>query len=274
MYVAIDIGGTKTLLAVFDENGQVARSAKFATDQNYKIFLEDLTAQVRELKADQDASAVAVAVPGKIDRVRGMGLSYGNLPWHEAPIRDDLEKIFNCRVLVENDANLAGLSEALLVKNEFKKVLYITISTGIGTGIITNGTIDPDFADSEGGQMPLEHDGKLMAWEDFASGSAIVAKYHKRAAEISDEATWREIVPLFAMGMLDLLATIQPDAVIIGGGVGSHFDRFGKLLIEELQRFGTDLVPIPPILPAKHAEEAVIYGCYELLRAAHEPAAA
>lgn len=269
MNVAIDIGGTKTLLAVQDEDGQMSNPIKFPTDQNYRVFIENLAEHAQELLALGPVSAVVTAIPGRVDRERGVGLDFGNLPWEDVPIRDDIQEIFNCPVAVENDANLAGLSEALLLGPEFKKVLYITISTGIGTGIIINGVIDPTFADSEGGQMPLEYGDKLVAWESFASGSAIVAKYGKRAADISDEATWREIVPLFAKGILDLLATIQPDAVIIGGGVGSHFDRFGDLLKEELNRFATDLVPIPPILPAQHAEEAVIYGCFELAKAVH-----
>lgn len=269
MKVAIDIGGTKTLLAAMREDGQISTPIKFPTDRTYNVFIENLADHAAEILALGAVDAVAAAVPGRVDRQNGIGISFGNLPWEDVPIQADINKIFNCPVLIENDANLAGLSEAHLLKGQYEKVLYITISTGIGTGIITNGAIDPAFADSEGGQMPLEHDGKLVSWESFASGSAIVAKYGKRAADIHDEATWREIVPLFARGILDLLATVQPQAVVIGGGVGSHFDQFGELLQEELNRFATDLVPIPPILPAQHAEQAVVYGCFDLLNAAY-----
>lgn len=269
MYIAVDIGGTKTLLATFDQDGKIAETVKFETDQDYRIFLEDLQIHLGELTTER-AAKVAVAIPGKVDRSSGVGLDFGNLPWTDVTVQKDFQQIFGCPVLVENDANLAGLSEAHLIKDEFNKVLYITISTGIGTGIITSGIIDPDFADSEGGQMPLEHNGKFEAWESFASGSAIVERYGKRAADITDESVWREIVHSFAGGILDLLATIQPEVVVIGGGVGSHFDRFGALLVEELKRFETPLVPIPPIREAQHAEEAVIYGCYELLRASDE----
>ncbi len=268
MYIAVDVGGTKTLLAVFDKNGTVTKTVRFETDHDYQMFLGDLRSHAHQLTTGH-AKAVAIAIPGVVDRERGTGLDFGNLPWQDVPIKQDVADIFDCPVLVENDANLAGLSEAILIKNEFKKVLYITISTGIGTGIVINGIIDPNFADSEGGQMPLEHEDKLLPWESFASGKAIVAKYGKRAADITDEATWRDIVKTFSVGILSLLATVQPDAVVIGGGVGSHFDHFGHLLTDELKRFETPLVPVPPILPAKKPEEAVIYGCYELLKAQH-----
>jgi glucokinase len=65
---------------------------------------------------------------------------------------------------------------------------------------------------------------------------------------------------------VDLLAIIQPEVVIIGGGVGTHFDKYGKLLETELKKYQTPLVPIPPIRAAQRPEEAVIYGCYELVK--------
>lgn len=271
MYLAVDIGGTKTLLASFKDDGTLVQSVKFATPSDYPDFLHELTAQLANLDAKEFLSA-AVALPGKIDRTTGTGLRFGNLSWKNVPVKADLEKILGLSVAVENDANLAGLSEALLIKDEFKKVLYITISTGIGTGIIINGIIDPTFADSEPGHMVLEHEGKMQIWEDFASGSAIVRRYGKRAADITDEATWRILAHDFSLGIIDLVATIQPEIIIIGGGVGSHFDRFGDLLKTELKRYETPLVPIPPIREAQRAEEAVVYGCYELARSAHESA--
>ncbi len=269
MYIAVDVGGTKTLVAALDKQGQVSHTDKFPTSQDYPTFLEDLRQHVEKI-IDDSVVAMAVAIPGKIDRSRGVGLDFGNLPWTDVPVQKDITALFGCPVLVENDANLAGLSEALLVKDEFKKVLYLTISTGIGSGIITNGVIDPELADSEAGQSMMEHDGVMQTWESFASGKAIVRRFGKRAADITDEATWRTIVHDFAIGMLDLLAVIQPEVVIIGGGVGSHFDRFGHLLVEELERFETPLVPTPAIRPAQRPEEAVIYGCYELLKATYE----
>ena len=113
----------------------------------------------------------------------------------------------------------------------------------------------------------LEHDGVLTPWEHFASGKAIVAKYGKRASEIDDPAIWAAIVRDFSVGIIDVIAITEPEIVIIGGGVGAHFDRFGELLVRELKKYETPMMLIPPIRQAQRSEEAVIYGCYELIKA-------
>ncbi|MEK7153805.1 MAG: ROK family protein, partial [Patescibacteria group bacterium] len=191
-----------------------------------------------------------------------------NLPWKDVPLQRDARRILGCPVAIENDANLAGLSEAMLLR-QYNCVLYVTISTGIGTGIIINQEIDPELADSEGGSIMLEHKGKLQQWEDFASGKAIVKRFGKRATEITDEKTWKIITKDIALGLFDLITFIQPDVVVLGGGVLSAFDRFDDLLIDELKRFETPLTPIPPIRRAQRPEQAVVYGCYDLAKSAY-----
>lgn len=267
MYGAVDIGGTKTLVAVFDAGGAIIEQRKFETPKKYDAFIKALEDCVSQLTTT-DFLAACVAVPGMVDREAGIGRDFGNLPWQDVPVQADCEGIFRCPVLLENDANLAGLSEALAVP-EYEKVLYITISTGIGTGFIVGGKIDPSMEDMEGGQLLLEHDGELVKWESFASGKAIVAAYGKRASELDDPAAWQTLSRYFAMGIIDLLAITQPDVIIIGGGVGAHFDKFEKFLGESLKKYENPLVPIPPIRQAKRAEEAVIYGCLELARSTY-----
>lgn len=265
MYGAIDVGGTKTLIAVFDVNGNILEQTKFPTPSEYAEFLKQLGNSWESLK-NNDVRALTIAMPGSVDNEKGIVHAFGNLSWRDIPVHADVEKITHCPVLIENDANLAGLSEALLLYPGYKKTLYVTISTGIGTGIVVDGTIDPAFADSEGGDIMIEHNGILQKWESFASGRAIVAKYGKRASEITDPETWKEISRNLATGMLDLIAIIQPDVIVVGGGVGSHFDRFGDFLVAELKKYENPMMPIPPVKVAKHPEEAVIYGCYDLAK--------
>lgn len=268
MYLGVDVGGTKTLLAVFTKKGVLKTTVKFKTPHNYSGFLDELTKEIKALEVE-NFSAVCLAVPGKVDRLNGVGISFGNLPWENVHIVDFLEKLTKAPTVIENDANLAALSEAKLIAEEYKKVLYVTISTGIGTGIITNGIIDPELADSEGGHIMLSHNGKQMPWEKFASGKAIKRRFGKRARDINDVATWRTITHDLAIGFIDLIAVIQPNIIIIGGGVGTHFNKFDDLLKERLKKYEIPLVPIPPIVRAKRPEEAVIYGCYELLKACY-----
>ncbi len=205
-------------------------------------------------------------MPGRLDREHGRVYALGNLPWKNEPIEAETEKIIGAPVVIENDSKLAALSEAKLIAGEFEKVLFVTISTGISAGLIVNGVIDHSLQDSESGHMLLEHDGKLEQWEKFASGKTIVAKYGKLAEEINDPEAWQSIAHNIAVGVIDLIAVIQPEVIVFGGGVGAHFDKFEAYLKEELKSYEMPLVPIPPLRKAQHPEEAVIYGCYELAK--------
>lgn len=267
MYLGIDIGGTKTLVAALNNEGVISESLKFPTPQIYPEFLKELAIAVANLST-KEFIAAGVAAPGRVDREHGVVGGFGNLPWIDIPLQRDVQRIVHCPVVVDNDANLAGLSEAMLLPKH-QTVLYVTVSTGIGTGVITNREIDPAFADSEGGRILLEHKDKLQEWEDFASGRAIVRQFGKRASDITDEKTWKSIARNLAVGLFDLITFIQPDAVVIGGGVGTHFDDFDDYLLKELKHFETPITPIPPIYRAQRPEEAVVYGCYDLAKSVY-----
>lgn len=266
MYLGIDVGGTKTLLAVFTKDGQLRQTARFETPKDYERFTKSLADNITSLSMEQ-FSAVCAAIPGLVDREKGMGVAFGNLEWRNVPIGPFLEELTGATVLIENDTKLAALSEAKLLSHDVDRVLYVTISTGISAGVITDGIIDPGFADSESGQILITHQGRQMTWEDFASGKAIQRRFGKQARDINDEATWKTITHDLAVGFFDLIAIVQPSLIIVGGGVGTHFDKFDNLLEAALKKFETPMVPIPPLVRAKRPEEAVIYGCYELLKA-------
>jgi|SRR5579862_1813648 len=266
-YLAIDVGATKTLFAVFDMDGEMICEKKIKTNPDYGQFKAEVGDCLKEL--DQfEFSHCCCALPGRIDIQNGIGLRFGNLPsWQDVPVKKDLEEFMPAtKALVHNDAKLAGLSESILLHKKYSKVLYITISTGIGGGIIINDVIDPEFIGFEPGSLVFEHDGKTEKWEAFASGKALRAKTGRLAAEIDDPAIWQEYVKTLVPGFEDLLATIQPDAVIIGGGVGAHFEKFKPYLEAELIKINNPLVPIPPLLKAQRPEEAVIYGCYDYIK--------
>lgn len=267
MYLGIDIGGTKTLVASLNNDGVITDSIKFPTPKVYTEFLKELSKTIANLTT-KEYIAVGVAAPGRLDREKGTVKAFGNLPWKDVPLKRDVGRITGLPVVIDNDANLAGLSEAMLLPAH-RCVLYVTISTGIGTGVITDRKIDSDFEDSEGGELILEHNGKLQKWEDFASGRAIVRRFGKRASDINDEKTWKLICHDIAIGLYDLITFIQPDVVVLGGGVGSYAHKFKPFLMAELKRFETPITPIPLIVEAKRPELAVVYGCYDLAKSVY-----
>jgi len=264
MYLGIDVGGTKTLVAALDEHGVIIEEVKFFTPAKYPVFLEELTANVDKLTT-KDFKAVGVGIPGKVDRKNGIGVAFGNLSWQDVPIEHDIIKFTHTPTVIENDANLAGLSEAMLLKH-YRKVLYLTISTGIGSGYIVDQEIDPELADSEAGHIHLWHKGTDQQWESFASGHAIFIQFGKKAQDITDATTWQTIARNLAVGFLDLIAVFEPNVIVVGGSVGTYYDRFGGYLTARLKRYDIPLLTIPPIQPAQRPERAVVYGCYDLAR--------
>ncbi len=257
------------MLAVFSKGGEIKEKVQFPTPDDYDEFKKLLAEYIAKLSTN-DFRAAGVAIPGRVDRRHGVGISLGNLPWRNFPIQTDLETMLHCPVVLENDAKAAALSEALNIIHEFKRVLYVTIGTGIGTGLVNDGVLDTSTNDLGGKGMLVVHQGKRQEWESFASGRAIVKRFGKKASEIHDEKIWRTLAEDFANGILDLIARYQPDAVVIGGGVGSHFNHFGKFLNETLKRYETPLMSMPPVRSAEHAVEAVVIGCFHLAKKAYE----
>lgn len=262
MYLGIDIGGTKTLVCALTNEGVIHKSVKFPTPKDYKTWKKQLATTLAEI-GQTNYKAGCVAIPGEIDRVRGRAVVFGNLPWKNIKIVRDVQKIVGCPMRVENDAKLGGLSEAMLLKHKYQRVLYVTISTGVGIGLTVDQHIDEKIGDGAGRTMLLEHEGKIVPWETFGSGKAIYEKYGKFASEINDQATWRKIVKTFTPGFIQLISILEPEVIVIGGGAGHYLAKFHDALVADLKRYETPMFVIPPILPAKRPDEAVAYGCYD-----------
>lgn len=262
MRTCIDIGGTKTLIASVDDSGVIVKSEKFPTPQDYQQLVNQIADTLQ--KFDVNDTTIVVGAPGRMDRAKGVAVGFGNLPWKNVPLQNDLATATGKKVYLENDANLAALGEYYALPERPHQALYITVSTGIGSGVVTDGALDADHIDSELGEMLIEHNGQLIMFEKLASGSAIVRDYGKRAAELDDPNAWHNVCRVLAHGFINVLSMLKPDIIIIGGGVGTHFAKYEAILQEELRAIKPPLIDIPPIVQASKPEEAVILGCYEL----------
>ncbi len=268
MYVGIDIGGTKTLVATLTNEGVIKESVKFPTPADYDDFVSELAHTVENF-ATKEFKGGAFAAPGILDRHKGVVRAFGNLGWKNVPMVRDIEKITGCPMAMENDAKLAALSEAMLLKHEYSKVLYITISTGIGYGLVVDGEIDSNIGDAGGRGILVDWHGKLTPWESFASGSALVRRFGKRASDLEDPKAWRIFAKDLSLGFLELIAIIQPEIIVVGGGAGHYLEKFHDYLMHDLKEHETPMLPIPKIMKAQRPDEAVVYGCYDLAKATH-----
>ena len=261
MIVTVDTGGTKTLVAAFTNKGEMTSHIKFPTPKNQVKYIALLHQSCEDLKIRGKVDVVSVALPGIIKD--DIAIWCKNLGWRNFDIKKQLGPIFNgAPIIVENDANLAGLSEARMMKPIPQSLLYVTVSTGIGTGFITEGNINPGMRYSEGGHALVEFDGSVREWEDFASGKAIYETYGEYASKITSKRRWQHIADRISRGFLAIIPIAQPDVVVIGGSMGSFFDRYEKHLVGLLEERLPPHINRPLFIQARHPEHAVAYGGY------------
>ncbi len=261
MIVAVDTGGTKTLVTLFSRDGVAGKIIKFPTPKDKTDYLNLLKKTLQENYGGQRIEAIVIAMPGIVKD--GIAIWCNNLKWKNFDVATALSgTLGKTPVFVDNDASIAGLAETRSREPTPTSVLYVTISTGIGTGIITDGVIDPGLRLSEGGRMLVEYKGSVREWESFASGKAIYEKFDSYARDIHDKKSWNDIADRISRGFLAAIPLLQPEVIIIGGSIGTHFDQYSKQLKEILTHHLPPHIPCPKILSARHPEQAVIYGCY------------
>lgn len=265
MIIAVDTGGTKTLVAGSDSQGRFHTRHRFATPKNDEgIYVNLLAKTISEHFDLKKVKAISIAVPGFTRGDVFVNCLSPALDWPDNfELGDRLrEKLgVNVPIYLENDANLAGLAEAHAFEKLPKSCLYITISTGIGLGLSRNGKLVQAMDYFEGGKMMLEYDGLLRRWEDFASGRSIYQTYGRYARDIKSKAVWEQIAEKISRGLLVLAPTLKPEVIVIGGSIGTHFDKYSAYLNAFLEREIPTIMAETRIVQAKHPEEAVLYGC-------------
>ncbi|RWZ79840.1 MAG: ROK family protein [Candidatus Chaera renei] len=261
MILTVDTGATKTLLAVFDDSGRPQNEYQFATPQDQNQYWQALQAAINDRFQPDGIRAIAVAVPGIVNQA-GTVAWCGNLPWSDFELAELLRRQFGLPVVVANDANAAGLAEANAIEPVPALCLYLTVSTGIGSGIILSGRLPAELSGSEAGHMLLSKDDQLVSWESFASGRAIHEQFGRFAYEIESTEDWLKISENLSVGLLAILPVLQPDTVVLGGSIGEHFNKFGDALNGLINQKLPPHIKRPQILPTRYGKEAVLYGCY------------
>ncbi|MCQ2570632.1 MAG: ROK family protein [Candidatus Saccharibacteria bacterium] len=257
MYLCIDIGGTKTIVALVNSRGKILHSVKFPTVPDQNVFYDQLSQQIRINFVASEVLAFAVAMPGIVKNNKCTWL--GNLPWKNFDIAKKLTKDFGKPTFVENDANLGALGEA---RNNPEKNLYFTFSTGIGGGVVSEGKIIEKYQTFEPGHNIYTYHGEKKEWEDIAAASAINKKYGKLVSEISGRDEWNDITDRMLLGLAPLTAEIKPDRIIFGGPLGLELPRYRRQLRKKLSFYLPKNVKMPTLVKARHGSFSVIQGCY------------
>ena len=257
MYLCVDVGGTKTLIALIDNKGKLLHSIKFLTNENQTKFYQALLQQIKVNFVLSGVKAISVAMPGIVKNNRATWL--GNLPWYDFDIAKKLKKDFGLPVYVENDATLAALAEARGAKG---RSLYFTFSTGIGGGVIEDGAIVKRYSTFEPGHIEYVYEGKKAEWEDLAAASAIHNKLKKLVSDVTTPEEWDEIVSRMLLGLIPLTTSIKPARIIFGGPLGLQLNSYRYKLRKELTAKLPAKTTVPRLLVAKYGHFSTIYGCY------------
>lgn len=248
MYLGIDIGGTKTLIALFTKRGRVIRRKKFRTPQGSNTFVQELENNLKRF-AKFKVRSVVVAIPGLVQK--NYSVKFGNRKWDNIDIFTPVKNLFDCPIWFENDANLAALFESYRLPG---KTVFLTFSTGIGGGVAEKNHILPESNQFEPGHKLYQYNGQVKEWEDIAAASAIENYYHvDRATNLRKKFVLEDIAKRIYLGLPDVVKEYRPDTIVLGGPMGKIFKLYVKYLPNDLG---------VKYRRPKRPNESVIYGCY------------
>jgi glucokinase len=257
--IGVDVGGTQIRAALADETGKLHGETRTlsAAHEGPEAVIERIVACIERVRAavppGADLIGVGVGAPGPLDPFAGVVLSPPNLPgWQNIPLRAMLAERIGLPIELGNDANAAALGEWMFGAGRgHANLAYITISTGIGGGVIADGRLLLGALGSAGevGIQIVDHT-TLAFWEDLASGTGlaiaaaeamtaepasllhsfaapdtVTAADVARAADAGDALARRLMEregDLIGVGVVNVLHMFAPEIVLLGGSVMTH----------------------------------------------------
>jgi glucokinase len=313
--LGIDVGGTKIAAGLVDAEGtivfqtRVPMPAREDAAAGFAALGSAINAVFAAKPQARDAlTGIGICAPGPLDPIRGIVLNPPNLPcWHNFPLAAEVQHAFHVCAKIDNDANAAALVEAIWGAGVgFRNILYATLGTGIGTGIIFDGRIYHGRTGSaaEGGHVSIDYNGprcgcgKRGCIEALCSGPAIAQRARARLAESKTPSRLRELTEsklekltaedvaeafhagdALAKGVLETTADLltvwlgnmidllEPDVIIFGGGIARLMSDFFPRMQLELPKWCINARCCEiPLLLAKYGSDAGIAGAAALCR--------
>jgi len=303
--IAIDIGASRMRAGSYTTESSEPIHYNQIPTRSEGMPIEDRLVNLIESvwPEDYEVKSIAAACPGPLDPINGIIVEPPNIPeWRYFPIQEFLQSIFNIPIAINNDANLAAVGEWTFGAGKgHSNLIYLTISTGIGGGIIIDNKLLSGIAGYAGevGHMTINPQGPVCSCgkdghlEAFASGPSIVrwiksrledeslrehfpegdltAKHISEAAESGNElaiAAYERAGKYIGLAIADLLHIFNTSLVIIGGGVSMA----GDLLFEPIRKSVHNSVISDAyldnlqILPAALGDDSGLLGALVLSR--------
>ncbi len=312
-YLSLDIGGTKTSAALFTKEGKMvddyaytAPSKTFmgeeAVYQNTKEVLDHV---INHFSLDMnEVIGIGVGAPGPLDAKTGVIIHAPLMGWHDFPIVKRLKEDYKKEVVLDNDGNLGALAEVRIgVANGLENVVYMTVSTGCGGGVIINGNVyhGKNCGAGEVGHMSIVPEGldcpcgSRGCFELYASGTAInnrmikdmksgikskafdLAFYKEEnlngkllneAAQMGDEyalSVYKDEGYYLGLGIANHCNLLDPEAVVLGGGVTKAREFFHPYLMRTLKERSIQPISEDLVRYSLMNDRVVLFGAYFLI---------
>lgn len=327
--IGVDIGGTKIAAGLVDTRGRIVMHTRWpmvarrsAQEGLAAVLCAIKAVRVSEAARSAHLNGVGIGTPGNIDPAEGRIVKATNLPcWINYPLAAKVAEATGLPVRLDNDGNAAALAEAVWGAGAgYHSVFCVTLGTGIGTGIVTNGRVLHGRTGSagEGGHVVINFNGpkcpcgKRGCIEQYAAGPAIARRaraqlaetkpaHHARkrlalqskmlelaegrvqnvTAEIVGEAALagdllatrvlQETAGYLAIWLGNIIDLLEPDIIVIGGGIGHLMATFLGYMRGQLERWSiASCASEIPIVSAIYGAEAGITGAAALCLNPHE----
>jgi predicted NBD/HSP70 family sugar kinase len=262
--VGVDIRPSQTTVALADANGKFTSREVIATPTDPETAVDELIASIRRIMAScrgKKLEGVGISLPGRFSHISDRMVFAPNLQWRDFDLRTPIRKATGVEVELENAANACVLSTVWFEHNEASRnLVVVTVSEGIGTGILINGQLVRGLNGMAGefGHVPLDVEGPPCGcggrgcWEVFASNRAAL-RYYLGSGVASDGLTFldllsraddgdlRAVQALESMahylgrGMRMIVAGLAPERIVVVGDLTRSWKRFGPVIEAEVQ---------------------------------------
>ena len=281
--IGIDLGGTKTEGVLIDEEFQIIERKRVPTNQTngYESILNTIKDLVNDLKKNNEKTSIGICTPGALSKESGFIKNSNTQCLIGKDLKNDLEKILNQELLIENDANCFALAEARLgaAKNH-DTVFGVIMGTGVGGGLVIDGKIHTGRTNIAGewGHHCIKPDGnecycgRKGCVETYISGPALEKKRNELTNQnisVSDIVknpqedaykTWKnEFLENFGLSLANVIDILDPDAIVLGGGLSNIpflYDEGKNLVYENVFSDTVDT----PILQNQLGDSAGVFG--------------
>jgi len=267
MYITIDIGGTNTRIATFNDIPSKSETSfqTFKTSEKYSEGIYNIDSVIEKLIAEDTLQGLGLSVAIPFD-AHYHTVFDANLPgWNAQRLLRDMKEKYNVTVRVVNDTSAGAVAEAL--SRDDKEFIYLSWGTGFGGVTVKKNDEVWYIYEYEPGHKVLVDNGrpcvcgKKGCLEAYIGGEAIEKNYGKGAQQLNDD-EWDEILEYAAMGINSILMSSKTNLVILNGHVPiAHPNFFGRL-VEKVSRRSGKLISLQK---AKAGEKAPLHGVLALL---------